>query len=37
MFQISEVQKSPAFNGRWSVLTLRGQDDRLDEKVDELR
>jgi hypothetical protein len=24
MFQISEVQESPAFNGRRSVLTLRG-------------
>jgi pimeloyl-ACP methyl ester carboxylesterase len=24
MFQISEVQESPAFNGRWSFLTLRG-------------
>jgi len=24
MFQISEVQESPAFNGRRSFLTLRG-------------
>jgi hypothetical protein len=24
MFQISEVQESPAFNGRLSFLTLRG-------------
>ena len=24
MFQISEVQKSPAFNGRLSYLALRG-------------
>ena len=24
MFQISEVQESPAFNGRRSILTLRG-------------
>jgi len=25
MFQISEVQESPAFNGRLSFLTLRGR------------
>jgi integrase len=25
MFQISEVQESPAFNGRWSSLTLRAR------------
>ena len=30
MFQISEVQESPAFNGRRSFLTLRGHDLLID-------
>jgi hypothetical protein len=29
MFQISEVQEAPAFNGRLSYLTLRVQLDKL--------
>ena len=29
MFQISEVQESPAFNGRRSFLTLRASEDVL--------
>jgi hypothetical protein len=29
MFQISEVQESPAFNGRRSILTLRHSDSDM--------